>query len=210
MTKVNSGNDVQARQMGGDGAGYFGTATATSATSLTGTGTPFVAGAFVGHMVVAASGVYGVIISNTTSVLTVDQWYNPATRGGAAGSTPASTTTFSVLPGNAPADFIALSTTNAATVATDTTMAGEITTATGGLKRQLAVYAHTLGVAGYTLTGTWTANGADTLPATAYRIGVFNSIVPAALAMLFETLLSAPATFNASGDQLVVTESVSN
>jgi uncharacterized protein (DUF2062 family) len=73
MTRVNSGTDVQARLLGGDGVGYFGTATASSSTSITGTGTPFVAGTFIGHIVVAASGVYGVITASTTSVLTVDR-----------------------------------------------------------------------------------------------------------------------------------------
>jgi hypothetical protein len=204
--KVNSGNDMQARQMGGDGAGATGSATSPTSTGFTTSG--LAAGPFVGHLVFLG-GVYGVVTASTSTSVTVDQWYTPGSPGGAAASTPGAGT-FVISPGNSPAPFMALGNTNTSPVNTDTTMSGEITTSGGGLKRQLAVYSHTTGVAGYTLTGTFTANGSDSLPVTAYRIGVFNSIVPAGGHMQFETLLSAPATFNASGDQLVVTESVAN
>jgi hypothetical protein len=200
--KVNSGNDLQALVMGGQ-TGLAGTASATSATTLTSTG--FVASAYIGQVVVAGS-VYGVIASNTTTVLTVDRWYNPATPGGAAGSTPSGTSAFMIVPGGAPAFFTALTANATAPAAGDTTLTAEITTAGGGLIRKLSTYAHTGGAASYTLTTTFTANGTDALPVTIAKVGVFNSI--SAGTMLYETLLSATATLSASGDALTTTHTV--
>jgi hypothetical protein len=98
--KVNSGNDLQALVMAGQTA-LAGTATAATATTLTSSG--FTSGAYVGQIVLAGSTaanfVYGVIVSNTTTVLTVDRWYNPASIGGAVGTTPAATAPFIILPG---------------------------------------------------------------------------------------------------------------
>ena len=204
--KVDSGNDFQARVMGGDRVGETGTATATSATSLTNSGASFPSGGYVGHIVVAGT-VYGVITSNTGTVLTVDRWYNPATPGGTAGSTPSGTTPYMILPGGAPAWFMALTANNTAPAGGDTTLAGEITTAGGGLIRKLATYAHTTGAASYTLTGAFTANGSDSLPVTIAKMATFNSISSGT--MLHETLVSPTATLSASGDQLTITQTVS-
>lgn len=202
--KVNSGNDAQARLMGGDIAGDTGTSTGVTATTLTDTGKAWTTNAYAGHMVVSG-GVYGVVLSNTGTVLTVDRWYAPATPGGSAGTTP-STGAYVILPGNAPAWYMALTANSTAPSATDTTLAGEITTAGGGLVRKLATYAHTAGTNAYTLTATFTANGSDSLPVTVAKIGVFNSI--ASGLMVFETLLSATATLTASGDPVTVTHSI--
>lgn len=201
--KVNSGNDGQAAAMGGSLAGAAGTSTATSATSLTDSGASF--GSYVGHMVVAG-GVYGVITSNTGTVLTVDRWYTPGSPGGAAGSTPSSTSAYVVVPGQAPYWYMGLTANNTAPGASDTSLASEITTSGGGLIRKLATYAHTSGAASYSLAATFTANGSDSLPVTIAKIGIFNSITGGR--MQFETLLSATATLSASGDQLTVTDSV--
>jgi hypothetical protein len=193
--------------MGGDIVGATGTTTsAPSATTATDTGQSWTTNAWAGHVVVIG-GVFGVIVSNTGTVLTVDRWYVPATPGGSAGTTPSSGV-YQILGGNAPAIFMALTATATAPSATDTSLAGEITTAGGGLIRKICAYAHTTGVASYTLTGVFTANGSDSLPVTVAKIGVFQSI--SANLMLFETALSASATFNASGDQLTVTETVTN
>lgn len=213
MTLVNGGLDAMSCAMGGDVAGYTGTATATSATSLTGTSSPFVASAFIGHIVVAttASLMYGVITANTTSVLTVDQWYAPGSPGGAAVGPPSSTTTFVVLPGNAPYWYMALGSTLHTPGASDTTLAGEITTSGGGLIRRIGTYAHTGGGTTYSLAATWTANGSDSLgsPVTIYNIGVFNTLTGATGRMMFETPLSpSTATISAVGDQLTVTETI--
>lgn len=201
--KVNTGNDQQALEMAGT-TGLAGTATATTATSLTSSG--FTASAYIGMIVVAGS-VYGVITANTTTVLTVDRWYNPATPGGAAGTTPGATTAFMIVPGGAPAFFVGLTANASAAAAGDTSLTGEITTAGGGLIRKISVYAHTTGAASYTLTTAFTANGTDTLPVTVAKVGVFASLTAAAL-MVFETLLSSTATLSASGDQLTTTHTV--
>src|SRR4051812_44414427 len=147
--KVNSGNDSQAAMMGGGGAGVTGTMTSPTSTGFTASG--LTSGAHVGRMVVVGS-VYGVITANTTTSVTVDRWYNPATPGGTAGTTPGAGT-YLIVPGNAPLEFMALTANNTSPTGTDTTLTAEITTA--GLLRQLAAYAHTTGAAGYTLTGTY-------------------------------------------------------
>lgn len=205
--KTNSGNDNQARMMGGNGVGIAVSASSPTATGFT-SGTTLVANAYVGQMVVLGS-VYGVVVSNTTTAVTVDRWYTPSSPGGAAASTPAAGTAV-IVPGNAPAMFIAISTNSTAPASGDTALAGEITTTGGGLVRQLGVYAHTTGVAGYTLTGTFTANGSDSFPAAVAKCAVFNTMVVGAGGLTFETLLSSTATFNASGDQLTLTSSVTN
>jgi hypothetical protein len=209
---VNSGNDIVSRTLGGLIVGFNqATATATSSSSLTATGTPFVSSAYIGCVVVAtgSSGAYGVIESNSTSVLTIDRWYNPATPGGAAASTPSGTTTYIILSGGPAAWFMALSSTNSAPAAGDTTMAGEITTSGGGLIRALATYAHTASASTYTLANTFTANGTDSLPVTIYRIGTFISMISGwAGSMMLETTLNASATLTTSGDNVTVTDTI--
>lgn len=200
--KVNSGNDAQALQMASQ-LGFTGTSTGVTATTLTSSG--FTASAYIGQVVVTGA-TYGVIVSNTTTVLTVDRWYNPANPGGAAATTPG-TGTFVIVPGGAPAFFTALTTNATAPAATDTTLATEITTAGGGLIRKSSTYAHTGGANSYTLTTTFTVNGSDTgLPVTIAKIGVFNSLTSGT--MVFETLLSATATLSAVGDALTTTHTV--
>ena len=208
---VNSGRDIWARMQGMQANVLAqGTATASGLTSLTATGTPFVSAAYVGMVVVDnTTGVWGLIQSNTTSVLTVDRWYNPATPAGAAGSTPGATDKYTIIQGSPPAQFIAISSTNSAPVATDTTMAGEITTAGGGLLRTQATYAHTAGTNTYTMANTWTVNGSDSIPVTIYRMGLFTGMVVAStITMMFETSLNASATLSAIGDTLTVTDTV--
>ncbi len=202
--KVNNGQDVQAAQLGGDVAGLTGTATSTSSTSLTNTGASFTS-ALVGHIVVAGSA-YGVILSVTSTVLTIDRWYNPASPGGSAASTPSGTATYVILPGGAPAMFVGITTNATAASASDTTLTSEITTAGGGLIRKIATFAHTPGANTYTLTVTFTANGSDSLPAVIAKYGVFTSLLSGL--MVFETVLSATATLTASGDALTITITV--
>ena len=205
---VNSGRDLQALTMGGDVTALAGTATATTATSLTSSG--FTASAYIGKIVVAgnsaATFVYGIITANTTTVLTVDRWYNPATPGGTAASTPSATAPFFICPYGAGAPFMGLTANSSAAAGADTTLASEIVTAGGGLIRKLGTYAHTAGAASYTITAAFTANGSDSLPVTVAKMGTFNSLTGGTMA--FETLLSATATLTASGDQLTVTDTV--
>jgi hypothetical protein len=195
--------------MGGDVTAFTGTATATSATSLT-VASGFTASAYIGKIVVAGTtpgtAVYGIIVSNTTTVLTIDRWYNPLTPTGAAATTPSSTTTFIIMPYGAGAPWMALTANAGAAAGSDTTLTAEITTGGGGLIRKLGTYAHTAGVASYTITTVYTANGSDSLPVTVAKMGLFSSITSGTMA--FETLLSATATLTTSGDQLTVTDTV--
>jgi hypothetical protein len=213
-------------QQGGAGVSTGGamsgtTATAPTATTFTTDGVNFPANSLVGQIVVTTSGAirFGVVQSNTSaanSVLTIDRWYDftsiPADPGVAAASTPTAGA-WAVVPGGSPGAYMALANNATATApaATDTTLTGEITTASGGLIRKLATYAHTAASGGAgttTLTKTWTANGSDSLPVTVSQIGVFVGVVVAASLMLFKTALNANATLSASGDQVQVTETV--
>lgn len=207
--RVNGGTDMQAAEIGGGGYGFTGTATNSSATSLTATGTPFVTNAYVGQMVVAGS-VYGVVLSNTTSVLTVDQWYVPSSPGGAAGSTPSTTAVYTIVPGQAPAMFMALTTNNSAASATDTALTSELATTNSGLIRKLAAWAHTTTASTYTMAATFTATATDqsTGSQTVAKAGMFNSIKSTTGIMQFETLLNATANFVATGDQSTITQTV--
>lgn len=193
--------------MGGDVVGATGTSTATGATSLTDGVATFTVNAYIGH-IVSTGGVYGVITSNTGTVLTIDRWYTPGSPGGAAAATPA-TGTYNILPGGAPAWFMALTANAGAPAASDSVLTGEIVTASGGLVRKVCVYGHTTAAASYTLTAVFTANGSDTLPVTVAKMGIFNTFTGATGVMCFETLLTpTTATLSASGDQLTVTETV--
>jgi hypothetical protein len=104
-------------------------------------------------------------------------------------------------------NYIALSTNATAPGAGDSTLAGEIVLAGGGLIRKQALYGHTSNAANYTLTATFTANGVDSLPATIQKIGVFNAVTSGTL--IFESALSPTATLSASGDAVTITETVS-
>lgn len=104
------------------------------------------------------------------------------------------------------AKWMALTATATAPAVTDTVLTGEITTGGGGLIRQAAAYAHTTSASTYTLTGTYTANGSDTLPVTIAQMGVFDATSSGNL--VFRTLISPTATLSASGDVLTVTQTV--
>lgn len=231
MGLANNGRDAVTRLVGGDAADAIGTATSTTATSLTNTGAAFSAsaggppalGGLVGHIIVAGSAAanfaYGVIISNTATVLTIDQWHTfgaPET----AAATPAGTAPYVVLPGGAPCFYMGVSIATRVFTATDAFLTNDGTTVSelwfsgGGLRRRLASWAHTNGTATYTISNTFTANVSDTLPQTIAKIGIFQHFVNAAVTtansgiILFQTLLSATAALSASGDNVAVTDTV--
>ncbi len=104
------------------------------------------------------------------------------------------------------ADYLALTANSTAPAAGDTTLTAEIATASGGLIRKQATYAHTGGAATYTLTATFTANGSDALPVTVAKVGVFNAASSGT--MPWSSLLSPTATVSASGDALTITETI--
>ena len=203
MTTANDGGrDQVAAMLGGKlGFGVSGTiATASSATSLTATGTPFVASAYIGNIVVAEestnSPVHATIISNTTSVLTVDAWRNG---DDSAGTTPGATANYHIIAGNASARYIALTENASAASAASTSLTGEITT--GGLGRALGTYAHTLGASTLTLTKSFSVTG--TFPAI-HRAGLFQVSTASSSLLSFETVLNADANV-VNGDTLQVT-----
>ena len=205
--------------------GQTGTATATSATSLTG-GTESPGGAHVandaaGQVIVAwSNGAYGIVNSNTSGtspVYTVDRWYTPGSPGGAAASTPGSTTGYTLMVGAPPMLFMGLSANTSTPLVGDnypnaawnlaSAMTGEIVTAGGGLIPKIITFAHTAGTNSLTGTAVFTANGSDTLPVTIAKMGIGPSIVGGNRRGL-QTLLNATATLNLSGDQLTVTDTI--
>lgn len=203
MTTANDGGrDQVAAMLGGKlGFGVSGTiATASSATTLTATATPFTASAHIGQIVVAEEGtnspVHMTIISNTTSVLTGDAWRNG---DDSAGTTPGATANYHIVAGNASSRYIALTENASAASAASTSLTGEITT--GGCGRALGLYAHTLGAATYTLSKTFSVTA--TFPAI-HRAGLFQVSTASSAILSFETVLNADANV-LNGDSLAVT-----
>ena len=165
-TGFSNRRDWQAQLMGGGASGAFatatGAATASTATSLTNSGATFptagngLAGQWVVCWISTTVMVYGRIVANTATVLTVDQWYSATSTTGAAGTTPASTAPYVVLPGGPPAEWMGLSTAAAGTSA-DTALSSELTTL--GFSRAIGTYAHTHAATTYTLIHLWTCSG---------------------------------------------------
>lgn len=211
--RTNTGIDWQACAMG-DYQTIAGTATSTTATTIvdsTGLGaigtfnsttTP---GGIVGHLVVALVDVntirYGVIVSTVNNTATIDKWYDPASPGGAAGSTPSGTSKYAVLPGGAPHWFLALTADATAPAAGDTTLTSELTT--NGFIRALATSrAHSAGVNTYTVVKTFTCSGGST---TINKEAVFNAVLGGY--MPFESAEPSPPTL-VSGDTIAQTITV--
>lgn len=196
--RTNGGGDWQALIMGG-GLGMAGTATATSATSLTTSG--LTASAWIGYMLVAG-GVYGIITANSTTVFTVDMWQSPATPG-TAGTTPSSTTAFAVVPAG-PSWFMALTSNATAPAATDTTLTSEL--AANGFTRALGTYSHTIGTTSYAVTHTFSCSGGA--GTTINKEAIFTAAnTTAGGVMTFESAEPSPPTLN-SGDTLAQTVTV--
>ena len=215
---TNIGRDWWAQSWGviGGGVTTASPASAVSTSAITVTGTPLtatnlatpilgVAGLRVWMPVtgITTAPVYANIIANTTSVLTIDQWWTVAD---GTGTTPAATNALQIAPGGiAAARFIGLTTDSSAASATNTVLTTEATTA--GCSRALGTYAHTLGASTLTLTKAFSVTG--TLTAI-HRAGLFSSLTQggttAALGgpMIYETVLNVDATV-ANGDTLTVT-----
>jgi len=187
-----------------------GNATATTATTLTApTGFPTSGQGLAGCIVVAgpnASGtgskVYGVIVSNTATVLTVDQWYDPTSTTGAAGTTPNATASYVVVPGQNPASWIALTADAAAASSADTTLASEQTGS--DFKRAVGTYSHTAAASTAVLAHTFTA--ASTVTLNKYALfGACNTTGGGV--MPFESVISSPPPM-LSGDTAAVTVTI--
>jgi hypothetical protein len=163
--------DWQAKAMGDFATSQIatngGTATASSATSLTNSGASFptagqgLYGKWVAAALASGALVFGCIVGNTGTVLTVDQWYDPTSATGAAGSTPSSTGKYVILPGQAPAPWLAVTSDATSPTSADTTLASEATT--NGFARAIGAYSHTAAATTYTLVKTFTATGSLTI-----------------------------------------------
>lgn len=189
-------------------------ATATSSTSLTGTGTTWTASnlatpqlgcasfrVYVPIINITTAPVYGNVVSNSTSVLTVDQWWTAAD---GVGTTPVSTNNFIIAPGGiGSVRFMALTTDSGAASASDTVLATENNA--NGVSRALATYAHTQGASTLTLQKAWSPSGTIT---ALHKMGLFcDSKAAGAGPMVFETVLNVDATV-ANGDTLTVTDTL--
>lgn len=140
--------------------------------------------------------VYGVIVSNTSTVLTVDQWYSGTSATGAAGTTPNATGQYIILPGQNPAAWMAVTSDATTPTTADTTLTSELTTS--GMGRAVGTYAHTAAATTYTLTHLWTASGTVTINKEA-QFGA--ATVTGGGVMPFESAEPSPPTL-VSGDTL--------
>lgn len=103
-------------------------------------------------------------------------------------------------------NYVGLSANATAPSAANTSLPGEITTAGGGLIRKQLTHAHTIGTNTSTLTGTYTANGTDSLPVVVAKVGVFRHVT--SNLMGYETLINATATLTIIGDSVTLTETI--
>lgn len=192
--------------------------TAVGATSITATGTPWTASnlgtpqlGIAGFRVYSNSHtstnnpVYGNIVSNSTSVATIDKWWNA---DDSTGTTPTANDGFIIGAGGiGSVRFMALTTDSGAASATHTTLASEQTTNGGG--RALATFARGSNPSGG--SGTFTLQKAFSISGTItgiHRIGLFVCLTSAgADPLVFESVLSADATV-ANGDTLTVTDTI--
>ena len=166
--RTSDGIDWQSAMGGGPSeasAQISGTATSTTATSLTNTAAAFpVTGGYgntstsplAGKIVVAGSA-YGIILTNTGTQLNIDKWYNPASPGGAAAATPSGTSTYVIITAVVPTWWMALSSTSFTPNAADHTLSGELTT--NGFARTLGGWSHTNGTNTFTLNNLFTCTG---------------------------------------------------
>jgi hypothetical protein len=188
---------------GGSGSPFNG---APTTTAFTATGTPWTTNLLAGMQVIASvtgvttAPVHARIISNTTSVATIEGWY--LADGTTLGTTPATTNGYIIVPGGPPARFMALTENASAANAADTSLTGEITT--GGCGRALATYAHTLASATYTLQKVFSVTAS--FPAI-HKIGIFPFLTASGAMLVFEAVLNADANV-VNLDSLTVTDTV--
>ncbi len=203
--------------------GATGAATATTATSLTNSGAAFpttggpntgLQGQVVVAMAAGVTGVFGVICSNTATALTIDQWTNPASATGAAGSTPGATTEYLVLPWNSFALWVGLSTNSSAAAAGDVLrtadgLFSDGTTGNTATEQNANGLVRTFiqptfpGAGQIQLQNTWTYTSSSSVTIAK---GVLCNTKPVANSLLIlETLTSATATVTANGDTIQLT-----
>jgi hypothetical protein len=227
--RTQGGSDWQAQFMQGAVTNNVAQRAATSVatTTLNDTGAAFptvnnisnltaASGGLIGQILAVgpnASGVgstvYGVIISNTATAITVDRWV-AAGSPFAAGTTPNGTAQYQVIPVPGPGWFLGISTTVNAGTATDSALGGELT-GLGLARKNATTITHTLASATYTLAVTWTSS--DGTSRTINSEGVFNGSGTAGVTnvlggvLCFENAEPNPPTL-VSGDQLTNTITV--
>jgi len=178
--------------------------TATSATSLTDSGESWTTDEFKGWTVIAEEStnrpVIGNIGSNTGTVLTVDDWWDPD--DSAAAADPGATSDYIIIPTCRPR-YMGITADASAAAAGSTVLTSEQTA--NGLSRALITYAHTPAAATLTLQKQWTATGTV---ADLHRIGLFTAAdTTAAGVLIFEAVLNADASV-VNTDTLTVTDTV--
>jgi hypothetical protein len=199
-------------------SGVSTTAPTSTTYTLDGKGAPGSTTAYQGQRLIAGSSAVGCVWANcgtntnaSPPVISVDRWYNSATPGGAAATTPLAGPWITT-DGVAPSWFMGLSTSvvTLGTPSTNTTLPSEITTAGGGLIRQQGTFSHTASTNVSVLTAVYTANASDSLPVIIGSTGIFNSMVVAASpqTMFFNTLLTTTATLSAIGDALTLSDTI--
>lgn len=183
----------------------------TTSTTITGTGSTWTASnlaspqlGLAGSRVVVpvtavtTAPVYGNIVSNTTSIITVDKWWTAA---GGTGTTPSNTASFIVIPGTS-AVFMALTQNGGAASAADTVLTSEITS--GGCGRQVCTYAHSMGAATSAIASVFTVTSTF---AAIVKMGLFTALTAAgADPMIFEDTFTSASVI--SGDTLTVTDTI--
>jgi hypothetical protein len=198
---TNTGRDLIAAAQG-HATGKGGALTASSATSATPSGGGMTTDQYKGWRVycpitgITTEPVYGNIGSNSTTVLTVDQWWNAI--DGSPG-TPAATNGYSILPA-ADFRFMALTTDAGAASAADATLTSEITT--NGGSRALATYAHTGGTNTYTLVKAFSFTGTLT---SIQKIGLFNVLTLTAAGVMGYEVVFTPVLTVGNGDTGTIT-----
>lgn len=149
--------------------------------------------------------VYGNVISNTTNVLTIDQWWTAAD---GLGTTPTNGDAFILGHGGvASVRFMALTTNATAASYTDTALASEQNA--NGVSRTKATFARgsnpSAGSGTFTLQVAFSPSGTIT---SLSKMGLFIDGTPVSAGpLIFETLLNVAATV-ASGDTLTVTDTL--
>ena len=109
---------------------------------------------------------------------------------------------FSLAPGAAGANYIAMTANATAPAAGSTALTGEFVAAGGGLLRAQATYAHTVGTGLTTLTKTFTANASDGASNTINKAGLLTAA--SAGVLVLETAMPSPPIL-VSGDSTAVT-----
>lgn len=203
--------------------GVTGTITSiATATTATNTAAAFptsggLNGSLQGHIIVfPVAGVYGVILSNTATVITFDQLTAFNSAIGAVGSTPASGAAYAIMPGGNITPWMGLSTHNVAGAAGDVLRTADGLFADGttggtateqnanGLVRTF-VQPTFPSASNVQLQVIFTYTGGTVTPFVCYKVVLCNS-KPAAGSLLYsDALLNAGASFATNGDNTTAT-----